>query len=205
MLILLAAVSGVIYTGVATPTEASAVGALLAAILYYLRVRPTLSELFSVVARATRTSCMLAMILLGAHIFSTFFALTQTTQSIIGWVGTLPVEPWTIILALLFIYIALGCFMDQMAILVLTVPVVAPLLTSMGFDLIWFGVIIIVTAELGMVTPPFGLNAFVVSKYSKTPLKEVFIGVIPHIIAHLIAIGILLLFPDLSLWLPNQL
>ncbi len=205
MLILLGAVSGVIYTGVATPTEAYAVGALLAAILYYLRVRPTLSELFSVVARATRTSCMLAMILLGAHIFSTFFALTQTTQSIIGWVGTLPVEPWTIILALLFIYIALGCFMDQMAILVLTVPVVAPLLTSMGFDLIWFGVIIIVTAELGMVTPPFGLNAFVVSKYSKTPLKEVFIGVIPHIIAHLIAIGILLLFPDLSLWLPNQL
>lgn len=89
----------------------------------------------------------------------------------------------------------------QMAIQVLTVPVVAPLVQSLGFDLVWFGVIKIVTAELGMVTPPFGLNAFIVSKYSGTPLKEVFIGTWPHIIA----IGILLLFPSLSLWLPNNM
>jgi C4-dicarboxylate transporter DctM subunit len=148
---------------------------------------------------------MLGTIILGAHVFSTFFALTQTTQSLVAWVGGLPLDPWMIIVILVMIYIALGCFLDQMAILVLTVPVVAPLLQSMGFDLVWFGVIVIVTAELGMVTPPFGLNAFVVSKYSGTPLKEVFIGVWPHIVAHIIAIAILLLFPSLTLWLPNNM
>ncbi len=205
MLVLLMAVSGVIYLGVATPTEASAIGAMSAAILYFLRARRTPAEVYGVFARATRTSCMLAMILLGAHLFSTFFALTQTTQTVIGWVGSLPVDRWVILLIIVFIYIVLGCFLDQMAILVLTIPVVAPLLKSLGFDLVWFGVIAVVTAELGMVTPPFGLNVFVVSKYSKTPVSEVFRGTMPHVIAHLFAIGILILFPALSLWLPNQM
>ncbi len=205
MLVLLMAVTGVIYLGVATPTEASAIGAMSAAILYFVRARRTAREVYEVFARATRTSCMLAMILLGAHLFSTFFALTQTTQSVIGWVGALPVDRWIILLIIVFIYIVLGCFLDQMAILVLTIPIVAPLLKSLGFDLVWFGVIAVVTAELGMVTPPFGLNVFVVSKYSRTPVSDVFRGTMPHVVAHIIAIGILLAFPALSLWLPNKM
>ena len=138
---------------------------------------------------------MLGIIILGAHVFSTFFALTQVTQSLVTWVGALKVSIWVILLMLVLMYVVLGCFLDQMAILVLTVPIVAPMLKALGVDLIWFGVVIIVTAELGMVTPPFGLNAFVVSKYSRTPLREVFSGVTPHIIAHFIAIGIMLAFP----------
>lgn len=205
MLLLLMAVTGVIYTGIATPTEASAMGAFCAAILYFWRARRTRAEVYAVLSRAARTSCMLGLIILGAHVFSTFFALTQTTQGLVTWVGGLPLAPWMIIVIIVGIYIVLGCFLDQMAILVLTVPIIAPMLQSMGFDLVWFGVIVIVTAELGMVTPPFGLNAFVVSKYSQTPLKDVFIGTWPHIIAHVIAIGILLLFPALTLWLPNQM
>ena len=205
MLLLLMAVTGAIYTGFATPTEASALGAFVAFILYMTRARRTAAEVYEVFARSARTSCMLALILLGAHVFSTFFALTQATQGAVKWVGGLPVPPWTIIIVLVIIYIILGCFMDQMAILVLTVPIVVPMLTAMQFDPIWFGVVLIVTAELGMVTPPFGLNAFVVSKYSKTPIGEVFRGSWPHIIAHIIAIGILLLFPALSLWLPSRM
>jgi tripartite ATP-independent transporter DctM subunit len=205
MLILLMAVTGAIYTGVATPTEASALGAFVAGILYFWRGRRSRAEAYEVFARATRNSCMLGMILLGAHIFTTFFALTQTTVGIIQWVGGLDVAPFTILLVLVLVYLILGTFMDQMAILVLTVPVVAPLLNSLGVDLVWFGVIVIVTAELGLVTPPLGLNAFVVSKYSETPIGEVFWGVLPHVIAHFIAIAILLAFPALSLWLPSQM
>ena len=205
MLVLLMAVTGVIYLGVATPTEASAIGATSAAILYFLRARRTAREVYEVFARATRTSCMLGMILLGAHLFSTFFALTQTTQSVIGWVGALPVDRWVILVIIVFIYIVLGCFLDQMAILVLTIPIVAPLLKSLGFDLVWFGVIAVVTAELGMVTPPFGLNVFVVSRYSRTPMSEVFRGTFPHVLTHLLAIGVLMAFPALSLWLPNKM
>ena len=145
------------------------------------------------------------MILLGAEIFSTFFALTQTTQALVGWVGTLQVPSWMIVLALVGIYIVLGCFMDQMAIMVLTVPVVAPIMTSLGFDLIWFGVVMIIVAEIGLVTPPFGLNVFVVAKYSGAPAATVFRGVFPHILSHLAAIAVLLLWPQLSLWLPNHM
>lgn len=205
MLLLLLAVTGVIYTGIATPTEASAMGAFVALILYLTRARRSRSEIVGVFARATRTSCMLGIILLGAHVFSTFFALTQATQGLVTWVGDLPVPSWTIILVLVLIYIILGCFMDQMAILVLTVPIVVPMITAMGYDPIWFGVVVIVTAELGMVTPPFGLNAFVVSKYSNTPVGVVFRGIWPHVVAHVIAIAILLLFPFLSLYLPSKM
>ena len=148
---------------------------------------------------------MLAIIMFGAHVFSVFFALTQTTQSLVAWVGGLPLDPWMILAILVCIYIALGCFLDQMAILVLTVPIVAPLAASLGFDLVWLGVIIIICAEIGMVTPPFGLNCFVVAKYSGTPLWDVFMGAFPHVITHIIAIVILLLIPALTLWLPNQM
>ncbi|MCC6198481.1 MAG: TRAP transporter large permease [Burkholderiales bacterium] len=205
MLILLGAVTLSIYTGFVTPTEASAVGAFFAAVLYFWRARRTRAEVHAIVARSTRTSCMLAIILFGAHVFSTFIALTQTTQGIIAWVGGLPVERWMIILVLVFIYIVLGCFMDQAAILVLTTPIVVPLVVSLGYSPIWWGVIVIVTAELGLVTPPLGLNVFVVSKYSKRPVHDVFMGVLPHVVTHLIAIGILLLLPVLSLWLPDRM
>jgi C4-dicarboxylate transporter, DctM subunit len=173
--------------------------------LYFLRGKRTKADVFAVFARAARTSCMLALVLLGASIFTTFFTLTQTTQGIITAVGGLQVAPWVIILGLVGIYIVLGCFMDQAAILVLTVPIVAPLVHSLGFDLVWFGVIMIVTAELGLVTPPLGLNVFIVAKYSQVPVGEVFMGVLPHVVTHLIAIAILLLFPILSLWLPNHM
>jgi TRAP-type C4-dicarboxylate transport system permease large subunit len=108
-------------------------------------------------------------------------------------------------LALVGIYIVLGCFLDQMAILVLTIPIVTPLVEFLGFDLIWFGVIIIVVAELGLVTPPFGLNVFIVSKYANRPVEEVFKGVLPHVGTHMVAIAILLSFPALTLWLPARM
>lgn len=205
MLVLLFSVTGIIYTGFATPTEASAAGALCAGIIYFLRGRRTFAEVYDLIARAVRTSSMIAMILLGAHIFSTFFALTQTTQFLVSWVNGLELAPWMFIAILVLTYIVLGCFLDQIAIMVLTIPIVVPIVSSMGFDLVWFGVIMIVTAELGMVTPPLGLNAFVVSKYSKVPLADVFMGIVPHFISHVVLIILLLLFPAITLWLPSQM
>jgi len=99
----------------------------------------------------------------------------------------------------------LGSFMDQIAILVLTVPIVLPLIVSLGYDPLWFGVIKIVTAEVGMITPPVGLNCFVVARYSGRPVAEVFHGVLPHFIAHLFAIAILVIWPQIILWLPMKM
>ncbi len=205
MLVLFVAVTVVIYLGVATPTEASAFGAFVAGVFYFTRKKRTLTETFDVISRSVKTSCMIAVIVLGAHIFSTFFAVTNVTQHVVTFIGTLDVEPWMVILGLVLLYIVLGCVMDQLAILVLTVPIAAPLVHALGFDLVWFGVIVIISAELGMVTPPMGLNCFIVSKYSGLPLREIFIGVLPHVLTHIIAIGILLLFPALTLWLPNNM
>ncbi|MDR5654860.1 TRAP transporter large permease [Ruixingdingia sedimenti] len=206
MIVLMMAVTGVIYTGIATPTEASAIGAFASAVLYFWRGGSRKAgDVYQIFARATRTACMLAIIILGAHVFTTFFALTQTTQIIIQWVGGLDVNRWVIMVVLIVIILILGCFMDQMAILVLTVPVLAPLLTHLGFDLVWFGVILIVTAEVGLVTPPMGLNCFVVSKYANVRVGDVFWGVTPHVVAHLVLIAIMVAFPMLSLWLPNQM
>lgn len=204
MLALFGLVTGIIYTGVATPTEASAIGAF-GAMLLAARAGKLRAGFWHAVSKATRASCMIVMILLGASIFGYFFALTQVSQELVAWVGGLDVSRWVILAILLLCYIVLGSFMDQLAILVLTVPIVVPLMTALDFNLIWFGVIKIVTAELGMVTPPIGLNCHIVARYSGRPVMEVFHGTLPHVYAHLIAMTILVAFPAITLWLPAHM
>lgn len=205
LLILFAAVTGSIYLGVATPTEASGIGAFGAMLLALWERKLTLPALRTALIDATRTSCMIVMIILGALIFGYFFTLTQTTQDLVRFVGGLNTSRWIIIALILFGYIVLGFFMDQIAILILTVPVVLPVVVSLGFDPVWFGVIVIVTAEVGMVTPPMGLNVFVVARYTRRPLGEIFRGVMPHVIAHLIVIFLFTVFPSIILWLPSTM
>ena len=205
MLFLFSGVTGVIYTGIATPTEASAVGAFGAFLIAATRGSLTRKNFGPVFWRAARSTCMISMILLGAHIFGYYFTLNQVPQNLVAWVGSLDVSRWVIIVLLLCGYIVLGSFMDQIAILVLTVPIVVPLIISLGFDPIWFGVIKIVTAEIGMVTPPVGLNCYIVARYAERPVTEVFQGVWPHFVAHLIALGLLVAFPAISLWLPSRM
>jgi len=205
LLILFAAVTGSIYLGVATPTEASGIGAFGAMLLALWERKLTFSTLRIALIDATRTSCMIVMIILGAHIFGYFFTLTQTTQDLVRFVGDLNTSRWVVIALILLGYIVLGFFMDQIAILILTVPVVLPVVVALGFDPVWFGVIVIVTAEVGMVTPPMGLNVFVVARYTRRPLGEIFRGVMPHVIAHLIVIFLLTVFPSIVLWLPSTM
>jgi tripartite ATP-independent transporter DctM subunit len=204
MLALFGLVTGIIYTGIATPTEASAIGAF-GALLLAAKSGKLTSGFWGAVSKATKASCMIVMILLGASVFGYFFALTQVSQDLVVWVGTLHVSRWLILVILLLCYIVLGSFMDQLAILVLTVPIVVPLMIALDFNLIWFGVIKIVTAELGMVTPPIGLNCHIVARYSGRPVMEVFHGTLPHVIAHVIALGILIAFPGIILWLPEHM
>lgn len=203
ILLLFGVVTSVIYLGVATPTEAAAVGASGAFLLMASCGKLTRTNLLEALNRAAHGSGMIIVILIGATVFGYFFALTQVTQNLVGWVGNLDAAPWVILVCVLFGYIVLGAFLDQIAILVLTVPVVVPLMASLDYDLIWFGVLVIVTAELGMVTPPVGLNCFIVARYADRPLGEVFRGVAPHFFAHVIAIALLALLPQITLLLPS--
>jgi C4-dicarboxylate transporter DctM subunit len=205
MVALFVAVTAVIYTGIATPTEASAIGAFGAMVLALWKGRLSVRTLWDSLLRASQTTCTILLIILGAHIFGYFFTITRVTNDIVTWVEALSLAPILVILVLLLILVILGAFMDQVAILILTVPVFLPLVKALGFDPIWFGVIFVVTAEVGMVTPPLGMNVFVVSRYTGRPVTEVFRGSFPHIIAHIIVIAILTAFPAIILWLPNTM
>lgn len=198
------AVTGVIYAGVATPTEASAFGAVGAFCLAVLRRTPV-SKFGRALVLTAQASCMIGFIILSALVFGYFLTLSQVTQGIIDTLAGSGIPHWIVILLLVFIYLVLGCFMDIVAMLILTVPVVHPLILQLGYDPVWFAVITIVMGEVGMVTPPLGMNVFVISKYTGIPVSDVFRGSAPHVFAHLIAVAILLLFPQLVLWLPNTM
>ncbi|TKT69480.1 TRAP transporter large permease [Aquamicrobium sp. LC103] len=205
VILLFMAVTGVIYLGVATPTEAAALGAIGAFLICLAYGKISRRTIVQAITRSAATTCMIFLILMGAKFFGYFFTLTQVTQNLIGFVDDQQLSPATVLVLVLVLYFILGCFMDQAAILILTVPVLLPLMISLGYDPVWFGVVVIVMAEIGLVTPPLGLNAFVVAKYTGRPLEEVFSGLWPHILAHLIVVAILCLFPETVLWLPGQM
>ncbi|MEO8849584.1 MAG: TRAP transporter large permease [Casimicrobiaceae bacterium] len=205
MLILFALVTGVLYLGVATPTEASALGAFGALVLAATSRRLTWQSFTRALFNTARTSAMITMIIVGALILGYFLTLTQTTQTIVSTIGGLPLPPLAILALIMLIYLVLGCFLDQIAILVLTVPITLPIVTHLGYDPLWFGIIVTLASEIGLVTPPVGLNVFIVARYSETPLAEVFAGVTPYVIAMLLLMVALILWPALVLWVPASI
>lgn len=205
MILLFLAVTGIIYFGIATPTEASSLGAF-GAFLLALASRKLNRDIFvKAVRRATRISCMIMTIVLGAQFFGYFFAMTRTTVIFSEFVMGLGLPDWGILIAVLCLLLILGCFLDGIAILVLTVPTLLPLMKGLGYDPIWFGVMVILTVEIGMVTPPLGMNVFVVSRVTGIPLQTVFKGVWPHVLAHVILLALFTIFPGLILWLPETM
>ncbi|WP_333827564.1 TRAP transporter large permease [Pararhodobacter sp.] len=202
---LIVTVMGLIYLGVATPTEASGLGAAGALLVALMFGRMTWVTFWSALVRTASTSVMILAIILGAKIFGYFITVTQMTQLLIGFVGGLNVQPWVILAIVILVYLILGAFMDSLAIIILTVPIILPMMVSLGYDPIFFGVIMIIVVEIGLVTPPFGIISFIVAKTANRPIGTVFRGVWPHVATHLIAILILCLFPQIILWLPSHM
>ncbi|MBL8288704.1 MAG: TRAP transporter large permease subunit [Rubrivivax sp.] len=205
MVFLFMAVTGVIYSGIATPTEASGLGAFGAFLIALWERKVTRAALSKALVHAAHASCMIIMIIVCAKVFGYFFTLTQSTQALVAWIGSLDVSRWVVLALILSGYLILGCLMDQVAILILTVPIVLPVIKALGFDPVWFGVVVILMAEVGLVTPPVGLNVFVVARYAKRPLAEIFGGVWPHVFSHLLLVGVLVAFPQIILWLPSKM
>jgi len=205
MLVLFMLVTGVIYTGVATPTEAASLGAFGALGLTWLEGRLTWTGFREAARNAANTTCMILLILMAASIFGYFVTLTGVTQDLVAWIGALGVSRWTVLALILLVFILLGCFLDQISVLILAVPLTLPIIKVLGFDPVWFGILVVVTAEIGMVTPPVGMNVFVVSRYAGMPADEVFIGVAPHVVAHILLLAVLVAFPQIILWLPQTM
>jgi len=204
-LILASIVIGSMYGGLATPTEAAALGAFGSLVIPILLRRMSYKDFSAAVLAAMKSTTMIFTIIIGAMIFGYFLTITESTQQLIAFIGNLEVNRWVIMIAIVILYLVLGCIMDQVAIILVTLPMVFPLIIHLGFDPIWFGVICTKTAEIGMASPPVGMNAFVVSATTKVPLEDVFKGTWPLLGMDMVSLALLLAFPALSTWLPSTM
>ncbi|MCZ6860438.1 MAG: TRAP transporter large permease [Alphaproteobacteria bacterium] len=206
MLILFGIAVGGIYSGYISPTEAAAIAALVAIIIAFATRTLTVKQLMEAFLETIWTTGMLFFIIIGAFFFAYFMALTQLPNSLSEWVQGLQVGPWVVILMMIVFYIVLGCFLDAISMILITVPVFLPLALSIGFDPIWFGILVLVVVEVGMITPPVGLNIFVIrAQMPDIALSDVYWGIVPFLAAAGGLIALLMLFPRLALWLPELL
>jgi tripartite ATP-independent transporter DctM subunit len=203
-LLLFVFVIGGLYGGLFTPTEAGGVGACGAFLISVARGKLSLSGLREALLRATRTASAVFTVLIGALLFGYFLTITGAPQKVTSFLTGLGVGPLGVLLLIMAMYLVLGCLMDAMAMIILTVPIVFPAVVALGYDPIWFGILIVMTVELGLIHPPVGMNVFVI----KTAVEDVsfatiFRGVAPFIVADLLRLAILIAVPEIALLLPS--
>jgi C4-dicarboxylate transporter, DctM subunit len=204
--ILFVLVMGGMFLGFFTPTEAAAVGAFGSILIALLKGQLSGKMLRQALKETIRTSCMVMIIVAGAVIFGHFLAVTRIPFLLATWLSTLPVPGFFIMGLIILFYLLAGCFIDALALVLLTIPIFAPVVTGLGYDLVWFGVIIVVVAQMGVISPPVGICVYIVSGVERdVPLEKVFKGAMPFLFALIVASVILIAFPSLSLFLPGLL
>lgn len=204
VLILFPLVIGGIYLGVFSPTEAAGVGACGAFIIAMIRRRLSWSNLKNGLIETVKTTSMIFIILLGAMILGYFLAVTRLPFELAEMAEGLPVSRYVILIFVMVIFLFLGCVMDSLAIIILTVPIFFPLIDKLGFDAIWFGILVVRAAEIGLITPPVGLNVFIIKGIAKdVPMYTIFRGIVPFLIADLFEVALLMAVPQISLFLPS--
>jgi C4-dicarboxylate transporter, DctM subunit len=195
---------GGLFLGWFSPTQAGAIGAGGALLIGLARRKLTWKRFFESGKDALRTSCMVMFIITGATVFGHFMAVTTIPFRLADWVGSLPIPNMAIMGVIIFIYLIGGCFMDSMALVVVTIPIFFPLVMKLGFDPIWFGVMIVLVAEMGVITPPVGVNVFVIKGIAPdVPLEVIFKGILPFMVALILFAVILLAFPQIATYLPG--
>jgi C4-dicarboxylate transporter DctM subunit len=205
-LVLFIFVIGGLYGGFFTPTEAGGVGASGAFLLGLVRGKLDRAKIKEALLSATRTAAAVFTVLIGALMFGYFLTITQTPQKLTAFLTGLGVGPYGVLALIMVMYLVLGCLMDAMAMIILTVPIIFPVVTQLGFDPIWFGVIIVMTVELGLIHPPVGMNVFVIkSVVQDVSFTTIFKGVLPFVATDIFRLVILISFPMIALWLPGRM
>jgi tripartite ATP-independent transporter DctM subunit len=206
VMLLFVLIIGGIYLGVVTPTEAAAAGAFLTAMIGILRRQLDGRAILACLVEALRTTVAIFTILIGALLFGYFLAITQTPQKITGFLVALELGSYGTLALILALFVLLGCVLDAMAMIILLVPIVFPVVATLGFDPIWFGVIVVMTVELGLITPPVGMNVFVINSIvPEVNLIAIFRGVAPFVLTDLVRLALLVAFPWLVLFLPRTM
>lgn len=204
ILIIFGMVMGGIFFGVFTPTEAAAAGAFLTILMAIVRKKLSWQGFVQSLVSTLTTTCMVMVIVTGAFIFGHFMAVTRVPFELATWVGALPLPRYAIMLVIIFVYLLGGCFMDALAMTMLTIPIFFPVILALGYDPIWFGVVIVLISEMGVITPPVGVNVYVVYGVAKdVPLQVIFRGVLPMVLALLVCNIAILILPEIALYLPS--
>ncbi|MBI5249563.1 MAG: TRAP transporter large permease [Desulfomonile tiedjei] len=197
-------VVGGLMQGFFTPTEAGSVGTFAVLVLTTIKKDMDVKRFIKSIAETLRIACMVLMLLAGATILGHFFAVTRTPYLVATWLGGLQVDRTVIVLIIIAVYLIGGSFIEDLAFLILATPIFLPVVLKLGYDPVWFGIIISVVTMIGVILPPMAINAFVVSGVAKVPINTVYKGIYPYIIGMAVCLLILLLFPQISLWLPNM-
>ena len=203
-LLLFALVMGGMFAGWFTPTEGAAVGALGSLVVAAFSKKLTFRMLRKALDETLRTSCMVMIIVAGATVFGHFLAVSEIPTHLAKWLASLPLPAWIVMVIVCFFYLVAGCFVDSLALVMLTVPIFYPVVLKLGYNPIWFGVLVVVVTQMGVITPPVGVNVYVVSGISRgIPIQSIFRGAAPFLLALFVAVALLLLFPGLATWLPG--
>jgi tripartite ATP-independent transporter DctM subunit len=206
-LIVVLAVLGSIYLGWATPTEAAALGVVAVLLIAIVRRRITFSSLNEALASTVKTASMILLIMVGAFYLNYVISILGIPQLLTKWFVGLNISPQMTMWVLMIFYVILGTFIETVAMMVTTIPLIVPLVVAMGYDPVWFGIFLVVLCEASLITPPVGMNLYVVQgiRLEKGPLKDIFIGTIPFLLMMFLLLVALIYWPDLALWLPNRM
>jgi tripartite ATP-independent transporter DctM subunit len=199
-------VIGGLYAGMFTATEAAGMGAAGALIIALARRKLSRADFWRCLVESLRTTASVFTILIGALLFGYFLTITQVPQKLTVFLTGLGLGPYGVLVLIMLMYLLLGCIMDAMAMIILTIPIVFPVVKALGFDPIWFGVVIVMTVELGLIHPPVGMNVFVIKSVVKdVKLSTIFKGVAPFVVTDIIRLAILIAFPIIATWLPSHM
>ena len=205
VVLLISAVIGSIYTGIATATEAASLGVVGALILSYFQKSLSLETFKSSLLGATKTSCMIAFILAGSTFLSLAMGFTGLPRNLALWIQNMNLSPYILILVLMIFYIILGMFLDGISAVVLTMAIIEPMIRQAGFDMIWFGIFLVIVVEMAQITPPVGFNLFVLQGMANKDMGYIAKSAFPLFLLMVLAVILVVVFPQIALWLPEQM
>ncbi|MEN8656510.1 TRAP transporter large permease [Marivita sp.] len=208
VILIFVAVVGGIYAGIFTPTEAAAVGAAGTGLVALASGQMNWSKLNQAILSTAASSAMIFLIILGAGIYNNFLSLTQLPQTASVWVGDQGFSPWFVLTIVLIMYLVFGCVMDSLSMVLLTVPIIFPIMSVLDFGMsvndfgLWFGILVLIVVEVGLITPPVGMNLFIINSMAKeTPIGQTYKGALPFVLTDMVRVVILAAFPPITLWL----